>query len=190
MKLACAVFCRVIKEDVILINLFTVQGHNGPINYNYYCHWIQMTCHATMLRILYVSVVYQLDWEWCPLNLGMTTFVVTLLVRMMHEWVHINETVICGLYRHWLRWFVLNLSIGIIQEGVIGRRSRVTRNFLSEFKEKVTSLGRWWCTKESKRCVKNIWRCHWVGFLGQSRESWMRPVVIRRKTDRIITRWP
>jgi hypothetical protein len=85
MKLACAVFCRVIKEDVILINLFTVQGHNGPINYNYYCHWIQMTCHATMLRILYVSVVYQLDWEWCPLNLGMTTFVVTLLVRMMHE---------------------------------------------------------------------------------------------------------
>jgi hypothetical protein len=78
-------FCRVIKEDVILINLFTVQGHNGPMNYNYYYHWIRMTCYATTLRILYVSVVYQLDKEWCPPSLGMTTFVVTLLVRMMHE---------------------------------------------------------------------------------------------------------
>jgi hypothetical protein len=78
------VFCRVIKEDVVLMNLFTVQGHNGPMNYNYYCHWIRMTCHATTLRILYVSVVYQLDKEWCPLSLSMATFVVTLLVRMMH----------------------------------------------------------------------------------------------------------
>jgi hypothetical protein len=77
-------FCRVIKEDVILMNLFMVQGHNGPMNYNYYCHWIWMTCHATTLRILYVSVVYQLDREWFLLSLGMTTFVVTLLVRMMH----------------------------------------------------------------------------------------------------------
>jgi hypothetical protein len=51
-----------------------------------------------------------------------------------------------------------------------GRRSRVARNFLSKFEEKVTSLGRWWCSKESKRCVKNIWRCHWVRFLGQWRE--------------------
>jgi hypothetical protein len=84
MTLTCAVFCRIIKEDVILMNLFTVQGHNGPVNYNYYCHWIRMTCHATTLRILYVSVVYQLDREWYPSSLGMTTFVVTLLVRMMH----------------------------------------------------------------------------------------------------------
>jgi hypothetical protein len=36
--LTCDVFYRVIKEDVILINLFTVQGHNDPMNYNYYCH--------------------------------------------------------------------------------------------------------------------------------------------------------
>jgi hypothetical protein len=125
-----------------------------------------MTCHATTLQILYISVVYQLDREWCPSSLGITTFVVMLLVRKMHVWVHINETVICGLYRHCLRWFLLNLSIVSIQEGVIGRRSRVARNFLSKFEEKVTSLGRWWCTKESKRGVKNIWRCH----LGQSRE--------------------
>jgi hypothetical protein len=55
------VFYRVIKEDVILMNLFMVQGYNGPMNYNYYCHWIRMTCHATTLWILYVSVVYQLD---------------------------------------------------------------------------------------------------------------------------------
>jgi hypothetical protein len=78
------VFYRVIKEDVILMNLFTIQGHNGLMNYNYYCHWIQMTCHATTLWILYVSVVYQLNREWCPPSLGMPTFVVTLLVRMMH----------------------------------------------------------------------------------------------------------
>jgi hypothetical protein len=40
------------------MNLFTVQGHNGPMNYNYYCQWIQMTCHATTLQILYICVVY------------------------------------------------------------------------------------------------------------------------------------
>jgi hypothetical protein len=62
-----------------------VQGHNDPMNYNYYCHWIRITCHATTHRILYASVVYQLDSEWCPLSLGMTIFVVTLLVKMMHE---------------------------------------------------------------------------------------------------------
>jgi hypothetical protein len=62
-----------------------VQGHNGPMNYNYYYHWIRMTCHATMLQILYVSVLYQLDREWCPLTFGMANFVVTLLERMMHE---------------------------------------------------------------------------------------------------------
>jgi hypothetical protein len=87
------VFCRVIKEDVILMNLFMVQSHNGPMNYNYYCHWIRMTCHATTLRILYVSVMYQLDREWCTPSLGMATFVVTLLVRMMHGRVHINEII-------------------------------------------------------------------------------------------------
>jgi hypothetical protein len=100
MTLTCVVFCRVIKEDVILMNLFMVQIHNGPMNYNYYCHWIRMTCHATTLRIIYVSVVYQLDREWCPPSLSMTIFMVMLLVRMMHGWVHTNETVICGLYRH------------------------------------------------------------------------------------------
>jgi hypothetical protein len=43
-----------------------------------------MPCHATTLQLLYVSVVYQLDREWCPSSLGMTTFMVMLLVRKMH----------------------------------------------------------------------------------------------------------
>jgi hypothetical protein len=43
-----------------------------------------MIYHATTLCILYVSVVYQLDREWCPPSLGMATFVITLLLRMMH----------------------------------------------------------------------------------------------------------
>jgi hypothetical protein len=84
MTWTCAVFCRVTNEGVILMNVFMVQGHIGPMIYNYYCHWIQMIYHATTLRNLYVSVVYQLDREWCPPSLGMATFVVTLLVRMMH----------------------------------------------------------------------------------------------------------
>jgi hypothetical protein len=42
-----------------------------------------MIYHAATLQILYVSVVYQLNREWCPPSLGMTIFVVTLLVRMM-----------------------------------------------------------------------------------------------------------
>jgi hypothetical protein len=84
MTLTCVIFYRVKNESVILMNLFTVQGHNGPLTYNYYYHWIQMTYHATTLWILYVNMVYLLDREWCPPSLGMTTFVVTLLVRMMH----------------------------------------------------------------------------------------------------------
>jgi hypothetical protein len=84
MILTCVVLCRVTNEGVILMNLFTVQGHIGLMTYNYYCHWIQMIYHATTLCILYASVVYQLDREWCPPSLGMATFVVTLLVRMMH----------------------------------------------------------------------------------------------------------
>jgi hypothetical protein len=84
MTLTCVVFCRVTNEGVILMNLFTVQGHIGPMTYNYYCHWIWMIYHDTMLCILYVSMVYQLDREWCPPSLGMAIFVVTLLVRMMH----------------------------------------------------------------------------------------------------------
>jgi hypothetical protein len=105
MKLTCAVFCRVIKEDVILMNLFTIQCHNGPMNYNYYCHWIRMTCHATMLQILYVSVVYQLDKEWYPLSLGMTTFVVTLFgAHDVIKWL-LQEPVVgwAGAYR-WVRY--------------------------------------------------------------------------------------
>jgi hypothetical protein len=39
------------------MNLFTVLGHNCSMNYNYYCHWIRMTCHVTMLQILYVCGV-------------------------------------------------------------------------------------------------------------------------------------
>jgi hypothetical protein len=38
-----------------------------------------------MLRILFVNVVYKLDKEWCPLSFDMATFMVTLLVRMMHR---------------------------------------------------------------------------------------------------------
>jgi hypothetical protein len=54
------------------------------MTYNYYCCWIQMIYHATTLWILYANVMYQLDREWCSPSLGMTIFVVTLLVRMMH----------------------------------------------------------------------------------------------------------
>jgi hypothetical protein len=43
-----------------------------------------MIYHATTLWILYVSVVYQLDREWCPPSLVIASFVVTVLVRMMH----------------------------------------------------------------------------------------------------------
>jgi hypothetical protein len=77
-------FCRVTNEGVILMNLFTVQCHIALMTYNYYCHWIQKIYYATTLWILYVSVVYYLDREWCPPSLGMDTFVVTLLVRMIH----------------------------------------------------------------------------------------------------------
>jgi hypothetical protein len=84
MALTCAVFCRVTNEGVILMCLFIVQCHIGPMTYNYYCRWIWMIYHATTLQNLYVSVVYQLYREWYPPSLGMTTFVVTLLVRMMH----------------------------------------------------------------------------------------------------------
>jgi hypothetical protein len=42
-----------------------------------------MIYHATTLHILYVYVAYKLDREWCPPSLDMTTFVVTLLVRMI-----------------------------------------------------------------------------------------------------------
>jgi hypothetical protein len=58
MILTCAVFYWVTKEGVILINLFMVQGHSGPMTSNYYCHWIRMISHVTTLWILYVSVVY------------------------------------------------------------------------------------------------------------------------------------
>jgi hypothetical protein len=51
-------FYTVTNEGVILMNLFTVEDHIGPINHNYYCPWIRMIYHATTLRILYVSVVY------------------------------------------------------------------------------------------------------------------------------------
>jgi hypothetical protein len=97
MTFTCVVFLRATNEGAILMNLFMAQGHIGPMTYNYYCRWIQIIYHATILRNLYVSVVYQLDREWCPPSLGMTTFVVTLLVRMMHGRVHINETIITHL---------------------------------------------------------------------------------------------
>jgi hypothetical protein len=84
MILTCAIFCRVTNEGVILMSLFTVQGHIGSMTYNYYYRWIRMIYHATTLGNFYVSVLYQLDMEWCPPSLGMATFVVTLLVRMMH----------------------------------------------------------------------------------------------------------
>jgi hypothetical protein len=84
MTLTCIVFCKVTNEGVILMSLFTVQDHIGLMTNNYYCHWIQMIYHATTLWNLYVSVVYQLDRESYPPSLGMATFVVTLLMRMMH----------------------------------------------------------------------------------------------------------
>jgi hypothetical protein len=84
MILTCAIFCRVTNEGVILMSLFMVRGHIGPMTYNYYYRWIRMIYHATTLGNFYVSVLYQLDMEWCSPSLGMTTFVVMLLVRMMH----------------------------------------------------------------------------------------------------------
>jgi hypothetical protein len=78
------VFCRITNEGVILMNLFMVLGHIGVMTLNYECHWIRMIYHATTLCILLFNVVYKLDREWCPLSLNMATFVVTLLVRMMH----------------------------------------------------------------------------------------------------------
>jgi hypothetical protein len=63
--LTCVVFCKVTNEGVILMNLFTVLDHTGPMTENYYYHWIQMIYHTTMLCILFVSVVSQLDREWC-----------------------------------------------------------------------------------------------------------------------------
>jgi hypothetical protein len=33
-----------------------------------------MIYHATMLRILFVNVVYKLDKEWCLLSLDIATF--------------------------------------------------------------------------------------------------------------------
>jgi hypothetical protein len=62
------------------------------MTYNYYCHWIQKIYHATTLRILYVSAVYQLDREWCPLRLGMATLVVTLLVVSVYHLVMTHNT--------------------------------------------------------------------------------------------------
>jgi hypothetical protein len=43
-----------------------------------------MIYHVTMLQILYVRVVCQLDREWCPPSLSMASSVITLLVRIMH----------------------------------------------------------------------------------------------------------
>jgi hypothetical protein len=84
MTLTCAMSCRVTNEVVILMDLFTVQGHIGPMAWKYYYHWIRMIYHATRLWILNISVVYQIEKEWCPLSLAMASFMVTLLVRMVH----------------------------------------------------------------------------------------------------------
>jgi hypothetical protein len=50
------------------------------MTYKYYCHLIQMIYYDTTLQIIYISVVYQLDMDWCPPSLSMANFVVTLLV--------------------------------------------------------------------------------------------------------------
>jgi hypothetical protein len=59
-----------------------------------------MIYYATTLCILLVNVVYKLDNEWCPPSLDMATFVVTLLVRMMHGWAHKSKLLLvfgmCG----------------------------------------------------------------------------------------------
>jgi hypothetical protein len=71
-----------------------------------------MICHTTMLYILFVNVVYQLDREWCPRSFSMATFVVTLLVRMIHGWAHKHKfLLVISMYgcRHWWWFFVLNL---------------------------------------------------------------------------------
>jgi hypothetical protein len=116
-----------------------------------------------------------------------------------YKWSCNYSFVICGFYRHWLWWFLLNLSIGSIQEGATGKHSRVVRNFLIKFEEKEISLGRGWCMKESNSCVRNIWGCHRVEFLGQLRESWiclstmelwttcmMSTIMLRHTGDKIL----
>jgi hypothetical protein len=82
MTLTCVVCLQ--DKGVILMNLFTVQYHVGLMTWKFYYHWIRVIYHATTLWILYVNVVYQLDREWCPPSLAMTSFVVTLLVRILH----------------------------------------------------------------------------------------------------------
>jgi hypothetical protein len=56
----------------------------------------------------------------------------------------------------------------------------------------VPTLGKRMMYEKKKKMWENIWRCHRVGFLGQSRESWiyMYPTVIRWKICRIILRRP
>jgi hypothetical protein len=57
--------------------------------------------HVTSLYIHSVGVVPQLDRGWCPRSLVMVTFAVTLLVRMMHEWVRIEKFLIIHCICRW-----------------------------------------------------------------------------------------
>jgi hypothetical protein len=79
------VFCRIRSDDVISMSLFTVLGTIGRMTWSFCYLWILMIYHVTMLRIHSVSVVSQIDRGWCHWSLVMVTFVVTLLVRTMHE---------------------------------------------------------------------------------------------------------
>jgi hypothetical protein len=79
-----------------------------------------------------------------------------------------------------------------IQGVVIGRSLMVMRNFLMRSKGKEKSLAREWFMIRRRKCGENILRYHWLGFLGQLRESWicLSPTVVRWKTCKITMRWP
>jgi hypothetical protein len=155
-----------------------------------------MIYHATTLCILFVSVMYKLDKEWCPLSLDMTTFVVTLLVRMIHVWAHKHKLLLV---------FVCAVAI-IDDDCCIEFFSAAYKNvWLGDIQgpraiswtdsKKEISLAKGCRMKGNNRCVKNIWSNHRVRFLGQLRESLIcsRYAAMKRwitSTGSTIPPWP
>jgi hypothetical protein len=78
------VFCGVTSEDVISMSLFMVLGTIGRMTKSYSYPWTPTIYHVTTLRFHSISVVSKPHRGLCHQSLVMVTFVVTLLVRMMH----------------------------------------------------------------------------------------------------------
>jgi hypothetical protein len=106
---------------------------------------------------------------WCPQSLAIATSVVTLLVRTMHEWVHIEKFFISHCICH--KWIVTCLCQQHTRhcdwEYFDGREE-----FLDEVQRKGAKLGKRIVYEKKMEMCENIWRSHRVGFLGQLRESW------------------